>query len=328
MLSKFLNTKTLIVLLVILIGVYFLVKLTEHKDRTFRSEMVTIDTSEVSKMVITPKLGSQEKPVVFTKSGNSWKLESGDKTYKPDMASINNILSELVRMKSERVAATDNSKWAEFEVTDSTGTRIQLYNKNKIIADLYVGKFDYSPQKGQQNPYQQNRGKMSTFVRPADDQEVYAVEGFIKMSIQANANAYRDKTLFAAGKDDLTKITFDYPENENFVLSKDNNKWLLNGQPTDSAKTVKYLNKLTKVTSSNFIDDVQPLTSSPAFTIKLEGNNIAPTEIMAYPADSINKFVVTSSLVPDAKYSGSKSGLFERIFPKKDDFFADQKEKK
>ncbi len=326
MLSKFLNTKTLIVLLIVLIGIYFIVKLTESKDRTFRSEMVTADTADITKMVITPKLGSKDNEVVFTRSGDGWKLESDGKTYKPDITSINNMLSELIRMKSERVAATDKSKWAEFEVTDSTGTQIKLYNKGKVLADLYIGKFDYSPQKGnQQNPYQQNRGKMSTFVRPADDQEVYAVEGFIKMSIQANANAYRDKTLFAANKDDLTKITFDYPNNENFVLSKENNAWLLNGQPTDSAKTVRYLNKLTKVTSSSFIDTVQPLTPNPAFTVKFEGNNILTTEIKAFPADSVNKFVITSSLIPDSKYSGSKSGLFERIFPKEEDFFAEKK---
>jgi hypothetical protein len=229
-------------------------------------------------------------------------------------------------MKSERVAAVDESKWNEYEVSDSTGTRIQLFKNKKMITDLYVGKFDYSQPKGPQNPYQQNRGKMSTYVRPAEDMEVYVVDGFIKMSIQPSVNAYRDKTLFASNKDDLTKITFNYSTFDNFVLSKEEGKWFLNGIPTDSTKTVRYLNKLARVTSSNFIDEVEPLSNSPAFQVKIEGNNILPVELKAFPADSTNKFVITSSRVPDAKYSGLKAGLFDRIFVDRSEFFPDEEE--
>jgi len=330
MLSKFLNTKTLIILLVILGMILLIVTLTKKEDRTFKSEMVSIDTAVVTKMVIQPKLGDQGNEVTFTKTGSEWKLESAGKSYKPDASSIKNLLSELVRMKSERVAATEESKWKEFEVTDSTATRIKIYNDNEQMADLYVGKFNYQqPPQGQQNPYQQqNKGKMSTYVRPAGDKEVYVVDGFIKMTIQANANAYRDKTLFASNKDDLTKINFNYPNGEGFVLSKEGAKWFLNGQMTDSTKTARYLNKLAKVTSSNFIDEVTPLTSTPTHQVKIEGNNIIPVEINAFPADSVNKFVITSSLVPDSKYSGAKSGLFERVFVKSSEFFAEEKKDK
>lgn len=322
MLSKFLNTKTLIILLVILGLIFLVTKLTEKEDRTFKSEMVSIDSTVVTKMIITPKPGENAKEVTFTKTGSEWKLESDGKSYIPDPSSVKNILSELMRMKSERVAAVDNSKWSEFEVSDSTATRIKVYGGKKQIADLYVGKFSYSqPQGQQQNPYQQNKGKMSTYVRPAGDNEVYVVDGFIKMSIQANVNAYRNKTLFASNKDDLNKISFSYPNNENFVLSKVENNWLLNGIPVDSALTVRYLNKLAKVTSSNFIDDVIPLTNTPSHTVRIEGNNFAPVDIKAFPADTVNKYVMTSSLVPDAKYSGSKAGLFERVFTNKSDFF-------
>jgi len=326
MLSKFLNTKTLIILLVILGGIYLITKLTEKEDRTFRSEMVTIDSADVTKIIISPKLGSDGQEVIITKTGYEWKLESEGKTYKADPSSIKNVLAELMRMKSERVAAVDESKWNEYEVSDSTGTRIQLFKNKKMIADLYVGKFDYSQPKGPQNPYQQNRGKMSTYVRPAEDKAVYVVDGFIKMSIQPSVNAYRDKTLFASNKDDLTKITFNYSTYDNFVLSKEEGKWFLNGVPTDSIKTADYLNKLARVTSSNFIDEIEPFSHSPAFQVKIEGNNILPVELKAFPADTTNKFVITSSRVPDAKYSGLKAGLFDRIFVDRSEFFPDEEE--
>lgn len=332
MLSKFLNTKTLIILLAVLGVILLIVTFTKKEDRTFKSEMVSIDTSIVTKMVIQPKLSDAGKEVTFTKTGAEWKLESNGKSYKPDQTSIKNILSELVRMKSERVAATDKSKWKEFEVTDSTATRIMLYNNNKLLSDLYVGKFNYiQPPQGQaqQNPGQQQpKGRMSTYVRPADDKEVYVVDGFIKMSIQANVNTYRDKTLFAANKDDVTKIAFSYPNGEGFTLNKEGTKWFLNGQPADSTLMLKYLSKLAKVTSTNFIDDVTPFTSTPTHQVKIEGNNIIPVELNAFPADSVNQYVVTSSLLPDSKFSGAKSGLFDRVFVKSTAFFPEEKKDK
>lgn len=323
MLSKFLNTKTLIILLVILGGIYLITKLTEKEDRTFKSEMVTIDSAEVTKMVILPKLGSDGQEVILTKTGYEWRLESDGKTFKADPNSINNILAELMRMKSERVAAVDASKWDQYEVSDSTGTRIQLFNGKKMIADLYVGKFDYTQPKGPQDPRQQQpRGKMSTYVRPAEDNSVYVVDGFIKMSIQPNVNAYRDKTLLACKKEDLTKITYNYSSYENFVLTNENGQWLLDGIPADSIKTSLYLDKLQKITSSNFIDDAQSFSNTPAFQIRVEGNNMLPVELNAFPTDSTNKFIITSTNVPDAQYSGLKAGLFDRIFVERENFYS------
>ena len=119
MLSKFLNTKTLIIILLVLGGIFALTKLTEKEDRTFKSELVAIDTSKVTKMVIIPKTGAGPN-ITFTRSGYDWSLESEGRSYTPDRSSINNILVELTRMRTERVAAIDESKWDEFEVTDST----------------------------------------------------------------------------------------------------------------------------------------------------------------------------------------------------------------
>ena len=157
MLSKILNTRTLIILLVVLGGIYLVTKLTEKEDRTFKSELVTIDTSRVTKMVIIPKTGAGSN-ITFTKSGNEWNLESEGRSYRPDPASIENILTELTRMRTERVASIDESKWDEMEVTDSTASRIQLYDGDEIITDLYLGKFSYS-QAPQQNQYQQPCGR-------------------------------------------------------------------------------------------------------------------------------------------------------------------------
>ncbi|MCB2218905.1 MAG: DUF4340 domain-containing protein [Bacteroidetes bacterium] len=323
MLSKFLNTRTLLILLVILVGIYFMTTLTDKKDRTFQSQLVQIDTAEVTKIEILPKTGGGDE-IRMTKTGDEWSLESNGKTYQPDESAINNILAELLRMRTERVAATDDSKWKELEVTDSTATRVKIYGGDELLSDLYLGKFSYT-QAPQQNPYQRQQPRMFTHIRPAGDEKVYVVEGFIKMSVQPNLDTYRAKTLAEVDPANVTSVSFNYPD-MSFTLTNDNNIWKINGEPVDSSSTVRYLGKFRKLTSNNFIDDVIPESGEKPYVVTIEGNNFIPIELRAMPADSVNQYVITSSLIPDSKYSGSKGKLFERVFVQPDEFLANKPE--
>ncbi len=321
MLNKFLNTKTLVILLIIVLGIYFISDMFENEDRTFRSDLVSIDTAEITKIVIVPKIGGGDE-VSLTRTGSSWDLKSAGKSYKSDGSVIKNVLARLSLLKPERVAATSSSKWTEFEVTDSTSSRVKLYVGDEVGSEIYIGKFSYTqPPQGQgQMQQRQQQGKMSTHVRLAGEDEVYVVDGFLKMEIQANVDAYRDKTLVAANENDLTRLTFKYPDNDNFTLTRENDKWMINGIEADSANAAKYLQGLKRVTSTNFIDNIDQAGNQAAFSVKFEGNNMLPVEIKAFPImDTINKFVVTTSRIPDAKFSGGKNNLFENIFPVKGD---------
>ena len=320
MLSKFLNTKTLIILLVILAGILIITQVTEKEDRTFKSQLVEIDTSKVTKIKILPKAGSDDPEITFTRTGQEWKLEADGEFYKPDESSIKNIMTELLRMRTQRVSATSSDKWKELEVTDSTASRVKLFSGDEVLTDLYIGKFSYTQAPQQQNPYQRQQARMFTNIREAGEETVYVVEGFIKMNIQPNVDSYRAKTLVSVPKEDLTKLTFDYP-GETFVLNKQDGYWFLDGQQADSLETSRYLQKFVRLTSSNFADEVEPVTDSPTHTITIEGNNIVPVELQVFPADTVHEYVITSSLIPDTKYSGKKSKLFERIFVPRDEFF-------
>jgi hypothetical protein len=322
MLSKFLNSKTLIIILVILIGIYLITEYSKKEDRSFKSELVTVDTADINKVLIIPQIGSGDE-ITLSKTGYEWSLNSAGKSYMPDNGMIRRVLASLVNLKPERVAATSDSKWKEMQVTDSTATRVKLLNGDKVITDIYLGKFNYTQPKGQQqNPYQQNQGKMSTFVRLAGENVVYVVDGYLKMNVPAQLNSYRNKTLCKANPEDITRVTLKYPNNENLILTKTNDQWLINDFPADSAKTAQYINKLRNVTSANFAEGI-PSASSPSHYAKIEGNNILPIEIKAFPADSVHQYILTSSLVPETKFSNEKGGIFEKIFPMKEEFIAD-----
>jgi hypothetical protein len=322
---KKLNSKVLIIILIILGVIYYLSTLTSNNERSFREMVVAVDTAQVTDIEINSAKDNLQ--ISLSKTGNNtWEVVGEGNRYPADPNIVKSILGQFHEMKSLRLAAKNTDKWEAYEVSDSTGTRVVVKDNNEELADLYIGKFSYSqpPQgAGQQQMQQQQRGTMTSFVRLASEDEVYAVDGFLKMSYQADVNAYRNKSLVNVNKNDISKLQFDYPD-RSITLSKEENQWMMNGQPADSANTVKYLNKIYRLTSSNFVDPSTQKLGDATYKLAIEGNNFSPVVLKAFPAaDTTINFVVSSSVNPGAEFDGTKAKLYEKVFVDETAFLPD-----
>lgn len=311
-----LSIKSLIILLLILLVVVLAIKYFDSKngDRTFRKELVTIDTAKVDELRFL-NLSDDSKTVNLIRSGNNWQLMLGDKLVKADNKVVNNILAMLIKIQPERVAATDRSQWDKYEVGDSTGLQVQINQSGELVSDLIIGKFSYQQPDANapQNPYQQQKGKMTSYVRLNKDDIVYAVDGYLKMNFTLEINNYRDKALVNVNKNDITALKFEYPADSSFVMLDDNGKWIIDGITADSIKVIEYLTSISRLNNYDFVDDVQH-HGQALYSMTIEGNNFLPVIVTAFPADTINRFIIESSANPDGKFSGSKSGLADKIF--------------
>ena len=125
---------------------------------------------------------------------------------------------------------------------------------------------------------------------------------------------------------DITKLDFTYPDSS-FVMQKDNNSWSINGEALDSSKVATYLNSLSSLYGSEFVDDA--VVPGPLkFSLRIEGKNFQPVELKAYSADVANQYIITSSMNVEGKFSGLKGDLTKRIFVGKDNFKVAPKGKK
>jgi hypothetical protein len=310
---KKLNLKTLVIILAVLAGIYYISTLSGNKDRSFKSTIVEVDTAKVTDIHIV----SKNLDIRLQRTGEySWEIISEANNYTADKSVVNTILAQFVSMRPERVAATMPERWSDYEVDDENAIKVVLNGGNKTLADLYIGKFSFSqpPQTAMQDQMQQQRGKMTSFVRPADEDNVYAIDGFLKMAYQDDVNAYRVKNLVQVNKNDITSIEFSYP-GMRMALNKQDNQWLINGQSADSAKTAKYLNDIFRLSSPNFVDPSTPKTSDASHTLTISGNNFSPIELKAFPtSDTAINRIITSSFNPDAEFDGSKASLYEKVF--------------
>jgi hypothetical protein len=131
-------------------------------------------------------------------------------------------------------------------------------------------------------------------------------------------NSFRNETLVKTDKVQLNKISFDYGSADSFELIKINDKWTIDGAETDSAKTEKAINSFTRLTNTNFIDDINENTMPPQIQkVVIESIDKDPIEILGYKDDT--RYLVHSSQNSENYFDGEKIG--DKIFLKKESFF-------
>lgn len=293
--------------LALLVIIYYFGDMGQN-ERTFREELVEIDTSSVTEILIYPKSQNLEEVKIF-KDSEGWRvnLPSGN-TAAVQKSKIENIYSQLLSIKPKRLAARGSSKWTEFEV-DSSATRVKVIEDGTETLDILFGRFSF----------QQPRS-MSTYVRLHNDTDVYEVDGFLSATFNQGANSFRDNTIIQDNYEDWQNLTFNYPADSSYQLSRMNDKWFANDDMTDSAETAKNLRQLQRQTSTSFLDEVEESDlSSPDFKLTVTKKDSSTFEISGYQIDSL--FVISSSLNPDTYFDGTKNDLKNKVFPGRGKFF-------
>ena len=319
-----LNPKILLGGFAVLLIIVVLVKLNQRKsgDRSFRSEIVSIDTAKVSQIVISAKPAGKEEKVILEESGDKWQVKKGDVVYNADKTMVDRLIEQLVSMTPQRVAATSRDRWSEYQVTDSAGVYVKVKGGSKTLAEVIIGKFSYQQPT---NPYDR-QGKMTTYVRVEGEKEVYAVDGFLRMTFSTDAGSYRNKSVISGDKSNWTRLKFSYPADSSFILEKQGTNWMAGGIMADSALVAQYLSQISRMTSYNFIDTTLDVSDVPEFKLEIEGDNmVSSIKVEAFEADTTNKYLLTSNQNPGTFFSGSQSGLFDKIFVPGKEFFTDEK---
>ena len=297
-----LNIKTLAIIFGVLVLIVALTQWLKSSgnDRNFRESLVEVDTAKITSITIIPK--GQKEPMVLKKTAQQWDLLYKNKTYHTDHGPVNAILKSLTELRPERLAATGEESREQYEVGESSGTRVKVEESGKTTAAFIIGKVSY----------QQNYQSMNTFIRLENEQDIYAVSGFQVMNFNQDLNSLRFKALGKGSYDKISRITFSYPDSS-FTLTLNGKIWNVNGMPADSLNVYNYLQMITNAIGSSFADDATPL-KQPVYSVLVESDAKNVMEIKAFPADSTNMFYVTSTANPGAVFSENRDGLIKNLF--------------
>lgn len=311
---KNISSIKLIGVFAVLVLVYFGIKLFsgESRSKSFKAELVEIDTAKVTKVLISGK-GEQ---LELIKESDAWKVSIGDGKYvQAQSGSIKSTLNSLLSIKPSRIAAKNQDKWKEYQV-DSAGTRVQVFEGSKATLDLVIGRFGFNQQAMQQQQQMMMGGRggqqFFSYVRLEGENEVYVADNFMGMSINSDPSGYRNKQILSLTTDDISKIQFNYPADSGFVLSKIDSAWSIFGNQPDSAATANYLSDIRYLNNSNFVDDV-PASAlvSPTISMNISQNNQPDIMLKAFQ-HPVHKWIVNSSDNPLSFFADEE--LVKKLF--------------
>ena len=308
------NTITLLVVLVVLIGVFFLLQVRNNKrESTLNRNLVNVDTARITAIYLYPQ-AEKGNELVFRKTDKEWRISDGKKDAPVEPATMKNLLTSILNIRPRQLVAKGKDTWKKFDVTDSLATRLKVMEGNKKTLDLYIGRFKINRSNTPPQYGGYGGGVTGTsYVRGEGQKEVYAVDGFLAMTFNQGMNAWRDQRFLKLDRYKINKITFTYPADSGFVAVEDTTShWKIGNHPADSAAMASYVSKLPYRRYTTFADGYTPPAQAD-YQIVVNGKNMSPAVIKAF-RDEKYHFVMHSSQNPETYFADKDSSIFKTFF--------------
>lgn len=279
-------TRYLVLLLVALAALWVLSSLfgTRSKSRTFRSEVIRLDTNAVSAIAIrSPKAGPDG--LLIERRAAAWVMTAEGREYSVDERIISKVFTDLALVKTDHVIGPVGKHRDAKGLSDSAATRLDFTTGSGTVS-IIVGKESYNTQ-----------GQPQTAVMVPGDDMVYGLPTLFMSIRELTLDGLRPHTLVKGDPHDWQRLTFTFPQDSGYVLERTGERWLVDSMPTDSIKVTRFLQSLAFSRAQSFADTVKIDGLTPGFQLKVEHlSGKEPIAVNVYPYGYT--WVVTSTANP------------------------------
>lgn len=259
-------TKSLAIIFAVLVVITGLVKWSSGpaESEALRKGLATFDTTAVDKIVIDRP--TNDPSILLTRSKNVWNVEQDREesgVYPAASGKISRAMQELKNMEILAVVSRNESEYPRFKV-DSTGTRVSLYDGAEQLESVILGA-----------PQMESRRQFNNYVRPADEEAVYTVSGFVSSTFNQDWDAWRNKKVWNLNRQDLQHVEFDYPADSSYTVTKATpNSWVAGNDTVNTSVMATVVDKLSRLNAKGFEQDVTKETfGEPLYTLRLQLTN-------------------------------------------------------
>jgi hypothetical protein len=308
---KKINNNILILGLAGLVGIFIISKLfrSPKLEGNIRKELVSIDTADITELRM-QSADEQPKLVKLVKEKNSWRVTQDDKSYPADKATVDNLLSTVASLNAERMVSRKQDKWDSYKVGEKS-TSVSVYEGGKKATEFRVGKTGFS-----QDPTAQQFGNQGieafTYVRLADEDEVYMVNGFLEATFNRGVNELRDKSFLRFSRDAVTKVTFTYPADSSFVLERRDTLWFVGSRIVNKGTAENYVREISSKSQASFADGFTAI-GGPTAKVQIDGAAGMIATFEGWKSDA--GWYLRSSLQPEVFFLDSDPNSTGRLFP-------------
>lgn len=280
------STRWLLLAVVVLAAVWLLSDKfsTRAQQRTFREEVIVLDTASVNRISARSTKTGPEGIVLEQRAG-AWVAVANGKEYRIDNAAVRKILAEFARLKADHLIGNGDAVHMAYNLTDSAATHLEFTTGSGTVA-LMVGKESYGKQ-----------GAAQTAVSVPGEEQVFGVAAILTSIRDLSLNALRPHELVTGDPANWQRVTFTYPADTGYVLERNGGRWMVDTIPADSMKVANFVKSLALSRAQNFADTVDVTGMTPRYELKVEDSaKPEPVVVKVYPFGFT--YLVTSTANP------------------------------
>ena len=185
--------KVLMGALALQVGLAVFTWLPDGREGAGLTTLVSVDMADVTQLEIvgrtTPDMESSPDPIVLTREGEGWVLESfGGYPARTDR--VEEVLSSLTEVKVRAPIGTTEGAHSALQVADDQFTRKVTLHTGDEATTLYLGAASGA----------------SMQVRPDGAEEVYVLRGVTAWSVPDTSRRFFDSSYVSAKLDDVTRL--------------------------------------------------------------------------------------------------------------------------
>ncbi|MFH5882794.1 DUF4340 domain-containing protein [Halalkalibaculum sp. DA3122] len=243
-------TKSLAIIWVVLLVITGLLKWTDtsSSSEAFRTSLVEVDTAMVDRIEI--ESPTQNRMISLQRENSSWMVgQSAEEVHYPaDENAIKRAIEQLNALNIQAVATRDPQKYTRFKV-DSTGTKVSLYDDETLLSSLIIGA-----------PRIISRQQYNNYVRPVEDEAVYAVDRLLSPTFGKDLEGWRNKVVWELEDSQISRIDFLFPADSSYSIQRagTGNSWVSEGDTLNSSSVSRITSNLGRLRADGFVKDQAP----------------------------------------------------------------------
>lgn len=241
------KTKNTLLLLVVAAGVLGAVYYVNQQEETMitsaaipEQSLPGVTSGTVEKITVE---APGEKPVTLTRANDKW-FTDVERKYEADQAAVSAILAAVDEPINARVVSSSPDSFAGYEVDETSGVKVQIYETGKAqpALSMYVGKDGPSA--------------FTTYVREDGKDDVLNAQASLGMTFK-RPDGWRDKQIFSFNGSNVTRAEA-AGTSQTFALAKQGeDKWLMEAPEkaeAEPARVNSLANMMASLRANEFIN--------------------------------------------------------------------------
>ena len=169
------NVQIALIVLVILVGIYFLNKSSQTKFESMSEAIFNDEPEDIFKFLIQ----QGQEAIELSRVDTLWRI-SGNDTLEVKSRSMDNLFDKVLKVNRGTIISENPKKYGKYSVDDSTGTHLAVINSKGETVGYYVfgrSKSDYS----------------RSYIRLGDDPNVYLADQNVTYMLSTRATYWGEK---------------------------------------------------------------------------------------------------------------------------------------